>query len=94
MPAFVNPTRDLTPAIDWLTRRVAFYTEQPVHNVDPDIPLAELGIESVSAVSLCGEIEDQWELELAPTVVFDYPTIAQMAAFIATEVEDRYERAA
>ncbi|MFC0447341.1 acyl carrier protein [Rhodococcus jostii] len=77
----------LAPIIVWLTGRVAFHTDQPPSDVDPDIPLTELGIASVSAVSLCGEIEDQWELELDPTVVFDYPTVAEMAVFIAGEVD-------
>jgi len=80
------PLNELAPIMDWLVSRVASYTEQPARNVGSDVPLAELGIESVSAVSLCGEIEDRWELDLDPTVVFDYPTIADMAAFIAEEI--------
>ncbi|MBJ8345781.1 acyl carrier protein [Antrihabitans sp. YC2-6] len=84
--------REIAPIIDWLIGRVAFYIEQPVRNVSPDIALAELGIESVSAVSLCGEIEDKWELELDPTVVFDYPTIAAMASFIAEETVLSYQK--
>ncbi|MDI9952266.1 acyl carrier protein [Rhodococcus sp. NM-2] len=85
--------RDHAPVIDWLAGRVAFHTEQPVREVDPHLPLAELGIESVSAVSLCGEIEDRWDLELDPTVVFEYPTIAEMAVFVVGEAAARYRTA-
>ncbi|MBV6757501.1 acyl carrier protein [Rhodococcus sp. USK10] len=85
--------RDLAPVIDWLARRVADHTERPVHDVDPHLPLAELGIESVSAVSLCGEIEDRWDLELDPTVVFDYPTIAELAVFVVAETTLRHRKA-
>ncbi|MBF6078063.1 acyl carrier protein [Nocardia beijingensis] len=70
---------------DWLVRRVADYTERAPHEVDPLVPLAELGLDSVSAVGLCGEIEERWSLEADPTLVFEYPTIAEIAAYIAAE---------
>lgn len=70
---------------DWLVERVADYTDRARHQVDPSIPLAELGMDSVSAVSLCGEIEDRWNLEIDPTLVFDYPTIAAIAGYLADE---------
>ncbi|WP_063049915.1 acyl carrier protein [Nocardia arthritidis] len=70
---------------DWLVERVADYTERAPHEVDPVVPLAELGLDSVSAVSLCGEIEDRWSLEVDPVLVFEYPTIADIAAYIDAE---------
>ncbi|MFD3745832.1 acyl carrier protein [Nocardia sp. NPDC058633] len=70
---------------DWLVERVADYTERAAHQVDPTIPLAELGIDSVSAVALCGEIEDRWLLDIDPTLVFEYPTIAAIAAHLTAE---------
>ncbi|MFG3618301.1 acyl carrier protein [Nocardia sp. NPDC047654] len=70
---------------DWLVERVADYTERKPHEVDPVVPLAELGMDSVSAVSLCGEIEDRWSLEVDPVLVFEYPTIADIAAYLAAE---------
>lgn len=70
---------------DWLVERVADYTERAPHQIDPAVPLAELGLDSVSAVNLCGEIEDEWSLDVDPTLVFDYPTIAAIAAHIAAE---------
>ncbi|WP_330255784.1 acyl carrier protein [Nocardia sp. NBC_00565] len=70
----------------WLVQRVADYTDRAPHQVDPTVPLAELGMDSVSAVNLCGEIEDRWSLDIDPTLVFDYPTIADIAAYLAAEV--------
>ncbi|MFI7667131.1 acyl carrier protein [Nocardia sp. NPDC049526] len=69
----------------WLVKRVADYTERAPHQVDPAVPLAELGLDSASAVTLCGEIEDRWSLDVDPTLVFDYPTIADIAAHLAAE---------
>ncbi|BDT92324.1 MULTISPECIES: acyl carrier protein [Nocardia] len=70
---------------DWLVERVADYTERAPREVDPVVPLAELGLDSVSAVTLCGEIEDRWSLEVDPVLVFEYPTIADIAAYLAAE---------
>ncbi|WP_159839859.1 acyl carrier protein [Nocardia sp. CY41] len=70
---------------DWLVERVADYTERALREVDPFVPLAELGLDSVSAVTLCGEIEDRWSLEVDPVLVFEYPTIADIAAYLADE---------
>ncbi|WP_433755129.1 acyl carrier protein [Nocardia sp. CA-135398] len=72
----------------WLVARVADYTNRAPHEVDPTTPLAELGMDSVSAVSLCGEIEDRWPLDLDPTMVFDYPTIADIADYLTAELAE------
>ena len=75
-----------TTVQDWLVDRVADYTERAPHQVDPTIPLAELGMDSVSAVALCGEIEDRWMLDIDPTLVFEYPTIAAIATYLTAEI--------
>ncbi|WP_062985649.1 acyl carrier protein [Nocardia anaemiae] len=72
----------------WLVTRVADYTDRAPHEVDPTVPLAELGMDSVSAVSLCGEIEDRWPLDLDPTIVFEYPTIADIADYLTAELAE------
>lgn len=79
--------RAAAPIAEWLVARVASYLDRSPRDVDPTLPLAEIGIDSVSAVSICGEIEDRWEIELDDTVVFDYPTIVELSEFIALEAE-------
>lgn len=74
------------PIERWLIERVAFYLERPAADVDPAVPLAEAGFDSVSAVSLCGDVEFHWEIEADPTLVFDYPTISALAGFISAEL--------
>ncbi|MFE3098921.1 acyl carrier protein [Nocardia tengchongensis] len=76
-------------AVDWLTARVAEYLGCAPAAVDPALPLAELGLDSVSAVNLCGEIEFEWDVDVDPTVVFDYPTIRELGAYIIAEAADR-----
>jgi acyl carrier protein len=70
----------------WLTTRVASYLEVPVHMVDAMVPLAELGVDSVYAVSLVGDVEAHFDIEVDATMIFDYPTLAHIAEFIDSAV--------
>ncbi|TQM30998.1 acyl carrier protein [Nocardia bhagyanarayanae] len=79
---------------DWITARVADYLGRSARDIDPTLPLAELGLDSVSAVNICGEIEDEWDLDLDPTIVFEYPTIIDLAVYITDQVADRLGLAA
>ena len=84
------PTAQQTAGIRrWLIERIAFYLERPVDEVDPDVPLAESGMDSVAATGLCGDVEDRFQINADPTMVFDYPTVADIAAFIWVETEAR-----
>ncbi|MFE5581702.1 amino acid adenylation domain-containing protein [Kitasatospora sp. NPDC056531] len=42
----------------------------------------QLGLSSASLVALVGELEDRFAIELSPTVVFEYTTIAELAAWL------------
>jgi acyl carrier protein len=64
----------------WLTERVAAYLECEPSAVDPGRPLAEYGLDSVLALTLCGEIEDFLDVRLEPTVVWDCSTIDGLLA--------------
>lgn len=70
----------------WVIERVAFYLDCGVRDVDPTVPLCETGIDSASAIGLCGDVEDHWQIDADPTLVFDYPTISDIAAFIAGQL--------
>ncbi|MET8779604.1 acyl carrier protein [Nocardia sp. NPDC050713] len=74
---------------DWITARVADHLGRSARDIDETLPMAELGLDSVSAVNICGEIEDEWDLDLDPTIVFEYPTIVDLAVYITDQVADR-----
>jgi acyl carrier protein len=77
------------PVLRWLTSRVAWHLEVPTHAIDPAVPLAEMGVDSVRALGLVGDVEAHWDIEVDPTLVFDYPTLAHIADFICESVEPR-----
>jgi acyl carrier protein len=78
-----------SPSIEtWLIGRVAFYLECDPDDIDPSVPLAETGIDSASSVGLCGDVEDYFQIDADPTLVFDYPTIAEITHFILGELAE------
>jgi acyl carrier protein len=74
----------------WLTNRLAAYLEMPAAKLDPMVPLAELGIDSARALSLVGDVEDHFDIEVDPTMIFDYPTLAHIADYITVAVAQRH----
>jgi acyl carrier protein len=76
------------PILHWLTTRVASYLERPASTVSPMVPLAEMGIDSVHAIELVGDVEAHFDIDVDPTLIFDYPTLAQIAEYISTAVAE------
>ena len=74
------------PILRWLTIRLASYLEVPATAVDPMVPLAEMGVDSVHAISLVGDVELHFDIDVDPTMIFDYPTLSAIAEFISTAV--------
>jgi acyl carrier protein len=72
------------PAVrDWLVDRVAFYLERPADQVDPATLFVELGLDSVYALTLCGDIEEQYAVAVDSTLPWDYPSVDALAAHLS-----------
>ena len=81
------------PIVRWLTAQLASYLEVPATAVNPMVPLAEMGVDSVHAVSHVGDVELHFDIDVAPTMIFDYPTLASIAEFISTAVAEQQQAA-
>ncbi|MFE6282204.1 acyl carrier protein [Streptomyces sp. NPDC057877] len=88
-PAPVTGSPDLET---WLTERVAFHLQRAPEEIDPDTPLADYGIDSVAAISVCGEIEERLRLAVAPTIAYDYPTVHAIGDHLAERLAAREGR--
>jgi acyl carrier protein len=78
-----------TTVTRWLTERVAFYLERPQAEIDPDAPLVELGLDSVYALTLCGDIEEHFGLAVEQTLPWDYPTVNALAGYLDDALAQR-----
>ncbi|MDO3110494.1 acyl carrier protein [Mycobacteroides abscessus] len=67
------------PVGDWLANKIAGYLSILPDQIDRDRNLAEYGLDSVYALTLCGEIEDEFGLTMEPTFAWDHPTVHAMA---------------
>ena len=49
-----------------------------------DVPLTDLGLDSLMAVDLRNRLQTALGRELPPTIVFDYPTISALTGMLET----------
>jgi len=73
--------------LSWLVERAAGHLGIPSTHLDPAVPLAEYGLDSVGAVGLCGDVEEHLGIETDPTLVFDYPTLHEIARFLTSQLQ-------
>ena len=68
--------------MDWLKTEIQAQTGQPV---DEQQSFSALGLDSVAAVALSGDLEERFGLELDPTVMFEYTTLAALLDYLQAE---------
>ena len=78
----------------WLTTRLAAYLEVPATAIELMVPLAEMGVDSVHAISLVGDVEAHFDIDVDPTMIFDYPTLSHIAEYIGATVAEQQEAVA
>lgn len=71
----------------WLITQLAEQLGIACEHIDSRISITEYGLDSIIGVSLAGDLEEWLQLELSPTLLWDYPTIELLAQHLAEEVE-------
>ncbi|GLZ39387.1 acyl carrier protein [Actinokineospora sp. NBRC 105648] len=72
---------------EWLVARVSAVTGRPVEAVDVDLPIAQFGLDSVSALTVVLAAEDEFGIELDPADLWDHPTVRALSARILVLAE-------
>lgn len=67
---------------DFLRSQIAERTKLPESAVHDDSVLVELGLQSIDAVLMCGEVEDRFGIEMDPATVFEHKTLESFAQFV------------
>ena len=68
---------------DWCIQYLGRTLDLPAESIDPDVKFARFGLDSANSVYLIVELEDWLGLELTPDLVFEHPTIAELAQYLA-----------
>lgn len=67
----------------WLVAWIAKELKMPASDIDPARSLLEYSMSSLTATILVGDLEDWLDLRLAPSLVWDYPSIDAMTDHLA-----------
>lgn len=65
--------------IELLREKIAENLKIQVERVDPARNLEEIGLSSLMAVIISGELEDELEIEIDPMIMFESKTINEIA---------------
>jgi acyl transferase domain-containing protein/acyl-CoA synthetase (AMP-forming)/AMP-acid ligase II/pimeloyl-ACP methyl ester carboxylesterase/acyl carrier protein len=71
---------------DWLLNQLSEKLGLPIAEIDINEPFANYGLDSVQAVRLSADLEDFLGLKLAPTLAYDFPTIATLSNYLAYQL--------
>ncbi|MFJ2741716.1 acyltransferase domain-containing protein [Streptomyces sp. NPDC087440] len=71
---------------EWLSQRIAHYLGRPVRG---DAPLTDHGLDSVAALSLYGDIEEEFGPLIEPGEIWTYPTVDSLARCMADRAARR-----
>lgn len=92
-PDSTSQPRTAESLAEWLVGHVAAYTRLSTDEIDRTAPLTGYGLDSVAALSLCGDIEDEFDLVVKPTVAWDHPTVEALVAYLLDELGPQSETA-
>lgn len=68
---------------DWCVKYLVRTLDLPTGQIQPDAKFAALGLDSANSVYLIVELEEWLGLELTPELIFDHPTISDLARYLA-----------
>lgn len=72
----------------FLISALAKFTKQDKTAIDPDADLVDMGLQSIDAVILSGDVEDKFGIELDPSTVFEHETLRSFGQEIARRSAD------
>ncbi len=75
----------VTAIATWLRHQLAETLNTSPDEIDIRQPFISFGLDSAQAVGLAGDLEDYLGRTLPPTLIWDYPTIEELARHLAQE---------
>ncbi|MFH9605905.1 acyl carrier protein [Streptomyces sp. NPDC017448] len=70
----------------WLTERVAYFLDVTPQDIASDVLLVEIGLDSVYALTLCGDVEERFGIVVEATLAWDHPTVDALTAHIHAQI--------
>lgn len=67
---------------NWIVTRIATELDVPKDTIDRDTALTSLGLDSISMLSLAGELAEYTNIEIQVSFIWEFPTIASLSKAI------------
>lgn len=84
-PAAAIGEVDPTPAVQqMLVETVCGLLDFDAGDIDPEEELSVYGFDSISLSQLIQVLREQFQIDISPEALFEYPTLARLAAFLVT----------
>lgn len=83
-----RPSADTDEIRAWFVDRLALELGVSTAEIDTTLPFAHHGLDSVHAIQLLGALETWLGRAVPPTLVYEYPTIDQAAAYLSGDAAD------
>lgn len=77
---------DRTEVLSWLTMRFAGWLEVAPNELDSQQPIASYGLDSISAVTLSVQLEEELGVELETAVLWERPTLVSLAEHLSEKL--------
>ena len=84
--AILEKQLEMTEVLGWLTLKFADWLEVPADDLDPRQPIASYGLDSISAVTLSVQLEEELSVELDTAVLWDRPTLESLAEHLTEKL--------
>lgn len=80
-----------TPILQSVLNVVANKLHLPIDKVDSQRSFRELGVDSISAVEIVRELSQLFHYTIEAAMIYDHPTVQQLAAFLSKELHQTVE---
>lgn len=80
---------DVSTTCDWLQRLVAISMRVDPDEVNTDLEFSMFGIDSAQALAMTSRISKYAGYEIAPSALYEHPTIAKLAHYICSPAEKK-----
>jgi len=85
-----DASHDLATLTQWVTEQVAFYVEMSPQDIEPEADLVKYGMDSIRALTLSANVEDEFGIEVEATFAWDHRTVAHIAQYLVTALGTRH----
>ena len=71
----------------WLANRIATKLKKDLSTIQDQIPFAQLGLDSLGAINITTDIEKWLEIEIDPTILYQYTNITELSDHLAEKLK-------